>query len=169
MQWVYDLNDGRWMPTVYPNVPTRIKQDVDGTLDFLTNSLLFKVSPSADRFNSANFSMDWESNNVQILKEGREGFGYDVLIKGIVVEYESDVPVTIFLYLDDATTASPPDGTFLSETNRRVAFQVPLSCVCKYFRLKFSATTTTSNQTAMIKSVEVYYEEMPHGGDILKA
>ena len=169
MQWAYDLNDGRWMPTVYPDVPIAIKQDTDGTLDFLSGLLLFKISPNADRFDSNNFSMLWESNEIQILKDGQRGFGYDVLIKGIVVEYESDIPITMYLYLDGSATATPVSGTILSASYTRVATQVPLGSVCQFFRIGFSSTTTASNQTLIIKSLEIYYEEMEKGGDVLTA
>jgi hypothetical protein len=166
MQWAFDLNDGRWMTTVYPDVPTAIKPDTDGTLDFLSGLKLFKVSPDGDRFAGVNFTAEWESNNIQVLKEGR-GFGNDCLLRGIIIEYESDVLITAYLYLDDSATATPVAGTTLSASYKRVAFQVPLGSVCKYFHFKFSVTTTAASQTWKIKSAEVFFDEIPRGGDVL--
>jgi len=163
---VYDLNDGRWMATAYPDIPMAIKPDIDGTLDFLSGLKLYKVSSTADRFDGANYTAIWESNNIEILKES-EGFGYDCLLRGIVVEIDSDVDITCYLYLDDSIMATPPSGVTLSALNKRIPFQVPLGSVCKYCHFKFLVTTTGASQEFKVKSAEIYYEKIPHGGDIL--
>lgn len=173
-QWLFDLNEPRqedprgqeWMVDVLTDVPTMMKEDIPGTVDFVSGTKIQTISPASTQHDGANYTMRWESNKVEVLK-GAEGYAFDALLEEIAMEFESDVDISMDLYLDDSAVPVNPIPYVLSRNFKKQTVLAPLSCTCKAFRMKLSATTTAAGQEVKIKSGMMYYDKMPVGGDVM--
>lgn len=164
-QWIYDLQDGQWMQMLLLDVPIRMVPDVPGTIDCLTASKLETLNKSgADRYDGKNILFHWESNKLAILDE-QQGYGYDVLIVGIVVEYESSVPLKLEMFLNDSLTAFMTET--LSSSFTIMTLQAPFGARCKSPRLRFSGETIGAGQSWKVKKCNVYYDLLTAGGDMV--
>ncbi len=165
-QWIYDLTDKQWTQNIYTDVPQRLADDIPGTIDFITAAgQLLTIDGTSLLFNGANFSAEYELNKLEVLKSSA-GNAYDFLVTGIVVEYETSVPITMTLYMDDSAT---PTGTpwTLDIIKTKATLQAAFGAHCKAPRIKLAATVTGANFVLKIKSVHVYGDIIEPGGDVL--
>jgi len=165
MQWSYDLENGGWMQMELADVPKLMKVAMDGTIDLLMDGKLCTLNKSgATLHDGASYTMSWESNKIEPLKEAGGGNALDVLLIGWVIQYKTDVPITVSMFLDDAETAA---ATYtLPATENIKELYAPLGSMCKGSRIRFDAAATMANQKVKIESADVYYDPMVAGGDM---
>jgi hypothetical protein len=164
----YDLIDGVWMSDVFPDIPLKMAVDLDGTINFITATKLETINKAGSTdYDGAGYTASWESNKIYPLQD-TVGHAHDVLLKGIAVQYDSGVAITATVTLDDSTsptTFTLPVST--ATTNHFATLYMPLSSVCKSYRVKFTATIAAGGAAVpIIKNMQHYFDEMSAGGDI---
>lgn len=154
-----------WMVEERVDVVERFAINEDGELVFLSASKLY-VADGSVLMGGVDFDMQYETNKIEL--PAPVGQGFDALIQQMYVEYESEVDINVNLYLDDEVTAINPSAYVLEAGGARSLMLSPLGCLCKGFRLKFTASTSGSNATAVkIKRAGVYYDVLAQRGDML--
>jgi len=124
-------------------------------LVFLTASKLYRFG-TATRDDGSNITLEYVTNDFRIAPQF-----YEQLAQQIGVEYYSDVPVTLDLFLDDEATPFDTKTLPADTTIQRVTEGWKLHALAKRFHLRFTATTTADDQTvrirrvAMIRTLEV--------------
>jgi hypothetical protein len=159
-EWTFDLDDGEWMVMDMTDQPVMFAEDVDAnaSINFISNNNLYVLGNSIMN-NGGNVALQYETNKVRI----DIGDGYDALLQGFTFKYESDVNVTVDLFLDNEATAI--SSYTLSSAQRLATLYAPLGCRCKEFKLRLSATVTAEGQKCRIVEADYYRELMPVGGD----
>ena len=165
-QWVYDLNPhltspegggNRWMPFTFLDTPIGMKRDIPGTMDFITAAgkllTINNESVSAWGFDGVNYTMDWRSNAIRVLRE-KGGGAYSLLLKAINIEYETDVAITLEVYADGSLVRTET----LVTTKKKDTIYVPNGTICREFDFKLSATTDGEDAALFIKSADAYVD-----------
>lgn len=166
--YVYQIDSGEWMMLSWAATPLAFAHSTPdstnpGSFDFLTSSYIENIAKATQQ-DGSNFTASWESNEINVLL-GTDGYALDVLVQQIIFEYQSDVDITATVYLDGSATAF---ATYtLSHSNTRATVLMPLSAICKTYRVKYSATTTGASQVIKIKARVDYFDKIPMGGDVL--
>jgi hypothetical protein len=173
--WQCDLREpNQWMILGYTDLPIAIKQNLEGFIDYLiarTDAITGKVvtiQPSltlADRFNGVNYSFNWKSNKIELVKNA-EGFAIDALVLGTILEYDTSFAFQMKMYLDDIATAvqtvTLPSGKY------KITLQAPFGCRCKAPVIEFLGTTVAANDYIKIKSAEIYTDGVQRGDVIIQ-
>jgi hypothetical protein len=165
-----ETDPAQWMQLGYLDIPTAIKQNSDGYIDFLVPKTLsaagniFTISPSGDRCNSVNFPFIWKSNKIEVL-ELEKKLEYDALILGFIINYTSTFAFNLSLFLDDASSPILNNKVLPSGTHT-VEVHAPLDCRCKSPVIQFSGTTVQSSDAIEIKYIHIY-EQLEMTGDVL--
>jgi hypothetical protein len=169
--WQYDLVDGRWMQLGYTDIPIAIKQNLEGTIDYLIphatgiTGKIFTIAPGNDRHDAANYSWNWKSNKIDLLKQ-EFGYASDIIIQGFVVKYDSSFAFQLKAYIDDNATAimtaNIPTGKHI------MMLRVPLGTRCKAIIFELLGTTVAENDYIKIKSLQIYPEKVPTGNVTLQ-
>jgi hypothetical protein len=177
--WQYDLGRReiqveneqayQWVQLGYTDIPTAIKQNSDGTIDFLIaktdviTGKILTISSTADRFNATNYSFKWKSNQLEVLQL-EKAMTYDALILGFIISYTTTFAFSLSLYLDDSSTAIKtavlPSGT------HKVQVLAPLGSRCKAPVVEITGTTATTSDAIEIKFLHTYMQPI-ESGDIL--
>ena len=164
-QWIYDIGGeaieggelGDWMPFTFLDVPVAMKRDIPGTMDFITAAgkllTINNESVNAWGFDGVNYTMDWRSNAIRVLKD-KGGNAYSLLLLGIAVEYETDVPISLEVYADGTLVRTET----LVTTKKKDTVYVPNGTICREFDFKLSATTDGEDAAVLIKSADAYVE-----------
>ena len=159
-QYKYDMVNKKWIPDVWTDVPVAFSVErIDsgasssGPVDFLTTGGIFTLG-GGTQHNGVDYSMYWESNNVQPLL-GAEGLEFDVVPQSLILEYSSSVNLSLDVYLDSSSTSAK--NYSLSSADVKATVYFPLAIRCKTFRFKISATTGGASQNILIKKAFVYY------------
>ena len=159
-EYVLDLDDGEWMVMDMADQPVMFAEDVDasGSVNFISNNNLYKLG-DATLHDGSNVNLLYTTNKVRI----DIGDGYDALLQGLTFKYETDVPITVALFLDNQVAAA---ATYtLSAAERIATLYAPLGSRCKEFTLQVSATITAEGQKCRIVAADYYRQLMPVGGD----
>lgn len=160
-----DLDDGETMVDVPTNVPVAYAtQTRTGKVDFLSGSLIQTLG-DGELHDGTAYALEWESNRQTTLTpDTRES--RDLRVVGLGIRYESDVALTLTLYLGDSSVAACTPWT-LSAGNVTRTVYVPLDAFarCKYFRWKIGATKSTAGQKVRVRGVTPLVEVLPAGGD----
>lgn len=161
-QWIFDIESaslegdptGQWMRFAFTDTPVRMSVDANGSIDFITadGKLLTINNPdgSAWGFNGANYTMSWKSREIALLRLG-EGSSGSVHVKAFSVEYESDIAITMKIFIDESVTESI--SVTLAAGERKKSFRMPLGTMGSSFAFSLEATTSGDNPAIFIKSV----------------
>jgi hypothetical protein len=158
-----ELTPGDALPVEFNKTPIWILKPPATNLSFVSDDQFLCVS-SDETLDIGPTGFDCEFETSPIYSPFAN---FDILIEGFRAEYQSDVAVTIALYLDDSDTAFStricPAG--LGAITHFDYFD--LSARCKSFRLKISATVTAKDQIVRIKTLRILRSIYPAMGDVL--
>lgn len=164
-QWYYDLIDGEWTSGVYTEEPVRFAVDPDTTvLAISDDTLILAAKASTATHDDGSVTCAWESNRIEPLKH-QEGYALNVLLTAINVEYDSDVDLTLTVYLNESSSALTTQT--LLATKKWSMVLMPFGARCLGFRVKIAATLTTATDEFKVKAIHSYYDKLPQGGDYL--
>jgi hypothetical protein len=160
-----DLDDGETMVEVPADVPSAYAvQTRTGKVDVLSGSQIYTLA-DAELHDGDPFTLEWESNRQTTLTpDTRES--RDLRVVGFGVRYESDVALTLTLYLGDSAVAACTPWTLAAgNVSRSVYVPVDVFARCKYFRWKVAGTKSLTGQKVRVRGVTPLVEVVPAGGD----
>jgi hypothetical protein len=168
LEYIFDLDTALWSIQDFADVPIAYSRQINGTVDFLTQSAIFSIGRSHPYHNLVNFDMEYETNEIYASDAvGPEGNFMDLQVDKISIDYISDVDITVQVYVAGSATAC--DDFVFSSTKRNGIFEPCDDARGKSFRLKISASTaiTTTYYNVLIEKLAVMCTLNPISGDIL--
>ena len=168
LEYIFDLDTALWSIQDFADVPIAYSRQINGTVDFLTQSAIFSIGRSHPYHNLVNFNMEYETNEIYASDAvGPEGNFMDLQVDKISIDYISDVDITVDVFV--AGSAAACDSFVFSSTKRNGIFEPCDDARGKSFRLKISASTivSTSDYNVLIEKLAVMCTLNPISGDIL--
>ena len=167
LEYIFDLDTALWSIQDFADVPIAYSRQINGTVDFLTQSAIFSIGRSHPYHNLVNFDMEYETNEIYASNAvGPEGNFMDLQVDKISIDYNSDVDITVDVFV--AGSAAACDSFVFSSTKRNGIFEPCDDARGKSFRLKISASTaiTTTDYNVLIEKLAVMCTLNPISGDI---
>ena len=162
-EYIFDLLDNEWTIEELADQPLRYAVDLeDGLPMFLEDSRTTMMKLLLEGLHDGvNFSMDYTTTDIDPAKDDPSfPVGWDYLLQRIHISYESDLPLTLSVYLDESAT--PMAETYTCDAGDvDTAFNLPLSTRCRKWRIKIATATTADGQEVSIKKLSMTYGAVP--------
>jgi hypothetical protein len=164
---ILDLEDDEWMREEVSNLIRYVDGAVT-TIDFLSTLTINRYGGTKLHI-AASVPFHYEWSEVKLEASAR----FDILVNSFYLVYESLVPITVEMFLDDATSAVK-SFTLVATSSGKTAVEIieaPMGAVCKKFRFKISGTAVMTGQQNEIQPfVEIRemgedHSVIPSGGD----